>query len=65
MVIRLGRPRVCGIVHGDLLEVEVPLDARRDDVAERIRDAQQLLDAQEERVTGGSRSASSSMRWQF
>lgn len=27
MVIRLGRPRVCGIVHGDLLEVEVPLDA--------------------------------------
>jgi hypothetical protein len=23
----LGRPRVCGIVHGDLLEVEVPLDA--------------------------------------
>ena len=27
MVIRLGRPRVCGVVHGDLLEVEVPLDA--------------------------------------
>jgi hypothetical protein len=27
MVIRLGRPRVCGIVHGDHLEVEVPLDA--------------------------------------
>jgi hypothetical protein len=27
MVIRLGRPRVCGIVNGDLLEVEVPLDA--------------------------------------
>jgi len=27
MVIRLGRARVCGIVHGDLLEVEVPLDA--------------------------------------
>ena len=27
MVIRLGRPRVCGIVHGDFLEVEVPLDA--------------------------------------
>ena len=27
MVIRLGRPRVLGIVHGDLLEVEVPLDA--------------------------------------
>jgi hypothetical protein len=27
MVIRLGRPRVRGIVHGDLLEVEVPLDA--------------------------------------
>jgi hypothetical protein len=27
MVIRLGRPRVCGIVHGDLMEVEVPLDA--------------------------------------
>jgi hypothetical protein len=27
MVIRLGRPRVCGIVHGDLLEVEVPLEA--------------------------------------
>jgi hypothetical protein len=41
MVIRLGRPRVRGIVHGDLLEVEVPLDTRRDDVAERIRDAQQ------------------------
>ena len=27
MVIRLGRPRVCGLVRGDLLEVEVPLDA--------------------------------------
>jgi hypothetical protein len=27
MVIRLGRPRVCGIVHRNLLEVEVPLDA--------------------------------------
>jgi hypothetical protein len=27
MVIRLGRPLVRGIVHGDLLEVEVPLDA--------------------------------------
>ena len=27
LVIRLGRPRVCGIVHGDFLEVEVPLDA--------------------------------------
>jgi hypothetical protein len=27
MVIRLGRPRVCGVVHGDLLEVEVPLEA--------------------------------------
>ena len=27
MVIRLGRPRVCGIVHGGLLEVEVSLDA--------------------------------------
>jgi hypothetical protein len=27
MVIRLGRPRVRGIVQGDLLEVEVPLDA--------------------------------------
>jgi hypothetical protein len=27
MVIRLGRPRVRGIVHGDLLEVEVALDA--------------------------------------
>jgi hypothetical protein len=27
MVIRLGRPCVRGIVHGDLLEVEVPLDA--------------------------------------
>jgi hypothetical protein len=27
VVIRLGRPRVRGIVHGDLLEVEVPLDA--------------------------------------
>lgn len=27
MVIRLGRPRVRGVVHGDLLEVEVPLDA--------------------------------------
>ena len=27
MVIRLDRPRVCGIVHGDLLEVEVPLQA--------------------------------------
>jgi hypothetical protein len=27
MVIRLGRPSVRGIVHGDLLEVEVPLDA--------------------------------------
>lgn len=27
MVIRLDRPRVCGIVHGDLLEVEVPLHA--------------------------------------
>jgi hypothetical protein len=26
MVITLGRPRVRGIVHGDLLEVEVPLD---------------------------------------
>ena len=127
MVIRLDRPRVCGIVHGDLLEVEVPLqaeglpwpdeewlalfrensdfpgdleeprlehgrlrfeareddlqrawsalaervaftnrayatmlaprdrraqrteDARRDDVIERIRDAQRLLDAQEPR----------------
>ncbi len=126
MVIRLGRPRVCGIVHGDLLEVEVPVeadglvwpdeewlslfresgefpgdleeprlehgrlrfeardedlrrawsaiservavtnqtyamlvprdrsaqrseDARRDDVVERIRDAQRLLDAQEPR----------------
>jgi hypothetical protein len=30
MVIRLGRPRVRGIVHGDLLEVEVPLDAEGD-----------------------------------
>lgn len=28
MVIGLGRPRVRGIVHGDLLEVEVPLDAQ-------------------------------------
>ena len=27
MVITLGRPRVCGVVYGDLLEVEVPLDA--------------------------------------
>src|SRR5919206_106106 len=27
MVITLGRPRVRGIVHGDLFEVEVPLDA--------------------------------------
>jgi hypothetical protein len=27
MVITLGRPRVRGIVHGDLLEVEVPLEA--------------------------------------
>jgi hypothetical protein len=27
MVIRLGRPSVRGIVNGDLLEVEVPLDA--------------------------------------
>jgi hypothetical protein len=27
MVIMLGAPRVRGIVHGDLLEVEVPLDA--------------------------------------
>ena len=27
MVITLGRPQVRGIVHGDLLEVEVPLDA--------------------------------------
>ena len=27
MVIRLGQPRVRGVVHGDLLEVEVPLDA--------------------------------------
>jgi hypothetical protein len=27
MVIRLGRPRVRGIVHGELVEVEVPLDA--------------------------------------
>ena len=27
MVITLGRPRVRGVVHGDLLEVEVPLDA--------------------------------------
>jgi hypothetical protein len=27
MVITLGRPRVRGIVHRDLLEVEVPLDA--------------------------------------
>jgi hypothetical protein len=27
MVIRLGRPLVCGVVHGDLLEIEVPLDA--------------------------------------
>lgn len=26
-MIRLGRPRVRGIVYGDLLEVEVPLDA--------------------------------------
>jgi hypothetical protein len=30
MVIRLGRPRVRGIVHGDLLEVEVPLNAEGD-----------------------------------
>jgi hypothetical protein len=30
MVIRLGRPRVRGIVHGDMLEVEVPLDADGD-----------------------------------
>jgi hypothetical protein len=30
MVIRLGRPRVRGIVQGDLLEVEVPLDADGD-----------------------------------
>ena len=28
MVIRFGRPRVRGIVHGDLLEVEVPLNAQ-------------------------------------
>jgi hypothetical protein len=27
MVIRLGRPRVCSIVHGDVLEVGVPHDA--------------------------------------
>lgn len=27
MVITLGRPRPCGVVYGDLLEVEVPLDA--------------------------------------
>jgi hypothetical protein len=27
MLIMLGRPRVRGIVHGDLLEVEVPLEA--------------------------------------
>src|SRR5436309_15039153 len=27
MVITLGRPRVRGVVYGDLLEVEVPLDA--------------------------------------
>ena len=27
MVITLGRPRVRGIVYGDLLEVEVPLEA--------------------------------------
>lgn len=27
MVITLGVPRVCGVVYGDLLEVEVPLDA--------------------------------------
>src|ERR671929_568014 len=27
MVITLGRPQVRGIVHGDLLEVEVPLEA--------------------------------------
>src|SRR5512133_333950 len=27
MVIRLGRPQVRGIVHSDLFEVEVPLDA--------------------------------------
>jgi hypothetical protein len=27
MVITLGGPRVCGVVYGDLLEVEVPLDA--------------------------------------
>jgi hypothetical protein len=30
MVIRLGRPHVRGIVHGDLFEVEVPLDADGD-----------------------------------
>jgi hypothetical protein len=27
MVITLGMPRVCGVVYGNLLEVEVPLDA--------------------------------------
>jgi hypothetical protein len=27
MVITLSVPRVCGVVYGDLLEVEVPLDA--------------------------------------
>src|SRR5436305_13404129 len=27
MVITLGRPKVRGIVHGDMLEVEVPLEA--------------------------------------
>ena len=27
MLIGLGRPQVRGIVHGDLLEIEVPLDA--------------------------------------
>jgi hypothetical protein len=27
MLITLGRPRVRGIVHGDMLEVEVPLEA--------------------------------------
>jgi hypothetical protein len=30
MVIRLGRPQVRGIVHGDLFEVEVPLEADGD-----------------------------------
>jgi hypothetical protein len=28
MVITLGRPRVLGVVHGELVEVEVPLDAK-------------------------------------